>query len=114
MVRVNTLLRRAELHQEFKLAILPIGAFRPIWFMKPSHMGPTEAVKAIALLNAENTLAVHIETFALGDENYHEPRELFRQSVQQAKLTYSATQSPHSRREVGSLVDRNSYILSPS
>src|SRR5262249_4682563 len=35
-----------------RLALLPIGAFRPEWFMSPVHISPSDAVKAHQLLGA--------------------------------------------------------------
>src|SRR5262249_3115121 len=35
-----------RLFGEIRLALLPIGAFRPRWFMSPVHMSPDEAVRA--------------------------------------------------------------------
>ena len=40
--------RVAEKHGPLRLAILPIGAYEPRWFMKDQHMNPSDAVKALA------------------------------------------------------------------
>lgn len=58
-----------------RLACLPIGAFRPIWFMSPVHISPAEAVKAHQLLGAQTSLAMHFGTFALGDDGQTEPAD---------------------------------------
>lgn len=52
------------------LAMLPIGAFKPRWFMKPSHMAPDEAVQAHLDLGARQSLAMHFDTFPLADEGF--------------------------------------------
>lgn len=57
----------------FKLALLPIGAYRPEWFMSRSHMKPGEAVRAARDLKAETSIAIHYGTFALADEGESEP-----------------------------------------
>jgi L-ascorbate metabolism protein UlaG (beta-lactamase superfamily) len=60
--------------QELSLAVLPIGAYEPRWFMQGAHMGPDEAVQAYKQLNAKYALGVHFNTFAhLADEAYDQP-----------------------------------------
>jgi L-ascorbate metabolism protein UlaG (beta-lactamase superfamily) len=51
-----------------RLALLPIGACEPRWFMSPVHMGPEEAVEAHAILGAATSIAIHHGTFQLGDD----------------------------------------------
>ena len=60
-----------------RLAILPIGAYKPAWFMAPMHISPREAVKAHQFLGAGTTLAVHYGAFKLADDGQDEaPRDL--------------------------------------
>ncbi len=54
-------------------AMLPIGAYEPVWFMKPQHMGPEEALEAYSILGAKNLCAMHWGTFKLTDEPLEEP-----------------------------------------
>jgi L-ascorbate metabolism protein UlaG (beta-lactamase superfamily) len=59
------------------LALLPIGAYEPRWFMKDIHMNPPEAVQAHLDLAARASLAMHYGTFQLTPEGIDEPaREL--------------------------------------
>jgi len=51
-----------------QLALLPIGAYEPRWFMSPVHMGPDEAVRAHEILGAETSVAIHHGTFQLADD----------------------------------------------
>ncbi len=71
-----------EIRKKFgrpRLALLPIGAFRPRWFMGPVHLSPDEAVEAHQILGAGTSLAVHFGTLRLGDDGQFEPvEELFR------------------------------------
>jgi L-ascorbate metabolism protein UlaG (beta-lactamase superfamily) len=55
------------------LALLPIGAYEPRWFMTPMHMNPTEAVAAHRDAGVQRSLAMHWGTFQLTDEGRDEP-----------------------------------------
>jgi L-ascorbate metabolism protein UlaG (beta-lactamase superfamily) len=60
-------------HGPFQLAILPIGAYEPRWFMRDQHMNPAEAVQALIDCGAELALAHHYGTFQLTDEPIDAP-----------------------------------------
>jgi L-ascorbate metabolism protein UlaG (beta-lactamase superfamily) len=55
------------------LALLPIGAYEPRWFMKDMHMTPAEAVQAHLDLAAEQSVAMHFGTFQLTPEGIDDP-----------------------------------------
>lgn len=55
------------------VAMLPIGAYVPRWFMSPVHMSPEDAVQAHFDLKATKSLGIHFGTFQLGDEAYDDP-----------------------------------------
>ena len=67
----------AEIGRRFPridLALLPIGAYAPRFFMKTQHMEPEEAVMAHRALGARRSLGMHFGTFAgLTDEPIGEP-----------------------------------------
>src|SRR5262245_641372 len=65
--------RVAEAHGPLRLAILPIGAYEPRWFMRDMHMNPEDAVKALADCGAAQALAHHHGTFQLTDEAIDAP-----------------------------------------
>lgn len=56
-----------------RLALLPIGAYLPRWFMHPVHISPGEAVELHQILEARVSMAIHFGTFALGDDGEFEP-----------------------------------------
>jgi L-ascorbate metabolism protein UlaG (beta-lactamase superfamily) len=62
-----------ERHGPFRLAILPIGAYEPRWFMREQHMNPAEAVQAFIDCDAELALGHHYGTFQLTDEAIDAP-----------------------------------------
>jgi L-ascorbate metabolism protein UlaG (beta-lactamase superfamily) len=62
-----------ERHGSFKLAILPIGAYEPRWFMQDHHMNPAAAVQALIDCGGELALAHHHGTFQLTDEAIDAP-----------------------------------------
>ena len=55
------------------LALLPIGAYEPRWFMAAVHMNPDEAVRAHLAAGARQSLALHHGTFRLTDEGIDAP-----------------------------------------
>jgi len=55
------------------LALLPIGAYEPRWFMKDVHMNPDEAVQAHEDLGSPQSLGMHFGTFQLTTEGIDEP-----------------------------------------
>jgi L-ascorbate metabolism protein UlaG (beta-lactamase superfamily) len=57
----------------FDLALLPIGAYQPIWFMKDNHINPKQALQAHLDLKAKKSIAIHYKTFPLGMEDYFDP-----------------------------------------
>jgi L-ascorbate metabolism protein UlaG (beta-lactamase superfamily) len=60
-------------HGGFDLALLPIGAYEPVSFMKDSHMTPAEAVQVMRDLRARRALAHHFGSFQLGFESREAP-----------------------------------------
>ncbi len=56
-----------------RLAVIPIGAYEPRWFMRAQHVDPDEAVRVFGLCRAHHALAHHWGCFRLTTEPYDEP-----------------------------------------
>ena len=86
-----------------RLALLPIGAFRPEWFMCSVHISPKDAVRAAQALGAELSIPMHYGTFHLGDDGQDEPVEVLRAELAKAPgvkfdvLTPGAVRELHAR-----------------
>jgi L-ascorbate metabolism protein UlaG (beta-lactamase superfamily) len=65
--------RVAERHGPLGLALLPIGAYEPRWFMADQHMNPADAVQGFKMLGARQALGYHWGTFKLTDEGVGRP-----------------------------------------
>lgn len=66
----------SEAQQQFgpmRLALLPIGAYKPRWLTDFQHMSPCQAVQAHADLAARHSVAIHYGTFELADDGQTEP-----------------------------------------
>jgi L-ascorbate metabolism protein UlaG (beta-lactamase superfamily) len=55
------------------VALVPIGAYEPRWFMAPMHMNPTEAVQVHQIAGAKRSIGMHWGTFRLTDEAREAP-----------------------------------------
>jgi L-ascorbate metabolism protein UlaG (beta-lactamase superfamily) len=65
----------AEKVGSIKVSILPIGAYKPYWFMSAVHTSPEDAVRAHIDLQSQNSIASHFGTFPLADEGEDDPRK---------------------------------------
>jgi L-ascorbate metabolism protein UlaG (beta-lactamase superfamily) len=68
----------AERLGPMRLAVLPIGAYKPEWFMSPVHMSPLEALRAAHDLRATLAVPMHFGTFELADDGETEAADLVR------------------------------------
>jgi N-acyl-phosphatidylethanolamine-hydrolysing phospholipase D len=64
---------RQDAGHGFDLALIPIGAYEPRWFMSTQHVDPDEAVRIHLDLVAAHSIGIHWGTFQLTDEALDEP-----------------------------------------
>lgn len=70
-----------------RAALLPIGAYRPEWFMGPVHMSPDEALRAHKVLGAEVSMAIHHGTFHLADDGETEAEDRLNDLLRESGTT---------------------------
>ncbi|KAK4537565.1 hypothetical protein CDCA_CDCA13G3590 [Cyanidium caldarium] len=71
----------------FDLALLPIGAYSPRWFMSRVHVDPTDAVAIHADVRARASIGMHHSTFVLTDEGLRDPLRRLERARQAAGLS---------------------------
>lgn len=55
-------------YKQISVALLPIGAYEPEWFMRDSHMSPEEAVQTFLDIKAKTFVPMHYDAFHLADD----------------------------------------------
>ncbi|HEX5474421.1 MAG TPA: MBL fold metallo-hydrolase [Vicinamibacterales bacterium] len=68
------------------LALVPIGAYEPRWFMRPAHVNPDEAVRIHQDVAARTSFAMHFGTFHLTDEGIDDPVQALARAREAAGL----------------------------
>lgn len=61
-----------ESYGNMRLSLLPIGAYKPEWFMHTMHISPDEAFEVHKILNSLTSIGMHFGTFPLGDDGQYE------------------------------------------
>jgi L-ascorbate metabolism protein UlaG (beta-lactamase superfamily) len=79
-----------EQYGPMRLAILPIGAYKPEWFMSPIHVSPAQAVQIHLDVRAARSIASHFGTFQLADDGKSEPVEDLRKALREKNLPEDA------------------------
>lgn len=68
------------------LAMIPIGAYEPRWFMKTQHVNPLDAVEIFKDINAKSAFGIHWNTFVLTAEPIDEPPKALERALQKNGL----------------------------
>src|ERR1700733_9254630 len=68
------------------IALIPIGAYAPRWFMCDQHVNPQEAVRIMEGVEARQSVGIHWGTFQLTDEAREEPVALLREALRHRNL----------------------------
>jgi L-ascorbate metabolism protein UlaG (beta-lactamase superfamily) len=73
----------AEIGQRHAIdvALLPIGAYAPRWFMADQHIDPADAVRIMLDSNARSAIGIHWGCFQLTDESREEPPALLAEAL---------------------------------
>ena len=69
------------------IAMIPIGAYAPQWFMSYSHVNPSEAIQIANDLKAKQSFGMHWGTFPLTDEEVLEPPALLKSALEEKNLS---------------------------
>ena len=80
----------ADIGQRFApidLALIPIGAYEPRWFMEPVHVDPEQAVRIHRDVGARRSVAMHWGVFRMTAEPPEEPPLRLRRALQAQGLS---------------------------
>ncbi|MGK7391930.1 MAG: MBL fold metallo-hydrolase [Candidatus Cyclobacteriaceae bacterium M2_1C_046] len=76
----------AKKHPKIDLAFLPIGAYKPRWFMSPIHLDPEEAVKVHQDMQISKSIGMHYGTFPLADDGQYDPPLELKAAIEKSKI----------------------------
>ena len=76
-----------EKHPDIDLAFIPIGAYKPNWFMSSVHVDPKEAVEIFHDIKTPQSIAMHFGTFALADEGQGEAEKDLQRELAQKGIS---------------------------
>ena len=67
--------------RDIDLALIPIGAYEPRWFMRRAHVNPAEAVQVHLDVKPRQSIGMHFGTFQLTDEPIDDPPAALREAL---------------------------------
>jgi L-ascorbate metabolism protein UlaG (beta-lactamase superfamily) len=69
-----------------QVALIPIGAYKPMWFMSPIHVSPEEAVKIHFDIHSKTSIGIHFGTFQMADDGLEDPANDLRLAREKYKV----------------------------
>lgn len=75
-----------ERFSNIRLALLPIGAYEPRWFMSPVHMGPDDAAYVHQRVGARQSIGIHFGTFAQADDGEDDPIKVLNETLDKLNI----------------------------
>ncbi len=78
--------RDKEKFGNYRLAIIPMGAYEPRWFMKYAHMNPEEFVLSHIDLGRPFSVPSHYDVFKLTDEAIGDASKALKEAIQNHKV----------------------------
>ncbi len=94
----------------FDLAAIPIGAYKPRFFMRDSHCDPSEALKIHNDIRSKRSVAIHWGTFPLANEAFEEPPRLLQEAAVELERKYGENGVGYGGRRYSS---QNRFIAIP-
>lgn len=76
----------AQKYSPMRVSLLPIGAFKPEWFMSPIHISPKQAVQIHQEVSSQLSIASHYGTFPLADDGFTDPANELQAALAQQKI----------------------------
>jgi len=67
-------------------SFIPIGAYKPHWFMESIHISPEEAVQVHQDVRSQQSVAMHFGTFPMADDGMYEPVEALRKALEENEI----------------------------
>lgn len=77
------------------MAAIPIGAYKPRFFMQDCHCDPIEAVEIHKDIRSKKSVAIHWGTFPLANEPFEEPPTLLHKTVKRNRKEINFVAIPH-------------------
>ncbi len=62
-------------YAKIDVALLPIGAFHPRWFMQDHHMGPEDVLPVMSMIGAKEMIPIHWGSFRMAFDGLDEPKK---------------------------------------